>query len=270
MTAPFLTRFTYLAPPDGDAPAPDFPFSLPLLRSLNAVELRAPVTFLAGENGSGKSTLLEALAVALRCIAIGSYDLSADPSLEPARQLSKRLRLRRRATPRLATFFRAEDAFGFTTRVRRERDELETIEEEFRDSFDDGSWGQQLAMGSARGQRLAFESRYGKDPDARSHGESFLHLLQERIAPKGLYILDEPETPLSPLRQLALLHLLQEKAREGCQFLVASHSPILMALPDAQIFWLEDEMQEISWSDLPHVTLTRSFLESPQRYLRHL
>ncbi len=264
--APYLRAVSYT--PEGvDA---GYPFDLEILQAGLHLELGAPVAFLAGENGSGKSTLLESIAMALRCVAIGAHDLERDPTLEPARELAARLRIVRAGSPRLATFFRAEDAFGFTRRVTHEMATLEQLEAEFEGAFEDGSWGQRLAMGSARAQRQALADRYGEDPDAASHGESFLHLLEERLVPGGLYVLDEPETPLSPLRQLGLLHLLRDRVAQGCQFVVATHSPILLALPEAEIFWLEGTAQRRAWSELEHVVLLRSFLDAPERYLRRL
>jgi predicted ATPase len=93
---------------------------------------------------------------------------------------------------------------------------------------------------SARGQRWAIENRYGQDPDARSHGEVFLSVLASRLTPAGLHLLDEPETPLSPRGILQLLALLQDRVARGCQFIVATHSPMLLALPDAEILSFGD------------------------------
>jgi predicted ATPase len=113
--------------------------------------------------------------------------------------------------------------------------------------------------------------RYGADPDARSHGETFLALLQTRLVPNGLYFLDEPETPLSPIRVLALIALLADRVRQGCQFVIATHSPMLMALPDATILLAEDgRLRPIAWNDLDHVRVTRAFLNDPEATLRRL
>ena len=262
----FLRSVSY----EPDSEHHGFPFDLPLLQTGPCLELRAPVTFLAGENGSGKSTLLEATACALGCIAIGEQSLDSDPTLAPARRLGAELSLVRNRPPRNTAFFRAEDAFGFNRRIGSETRDLLDLEAEFEETFTDGSWAQRLAVGTVRGQRRALESTYGEDPDARSHGESFLHVLQQRLTPRGLYLLDEPETPLSPLRQLGLLHQLRTSCAQGSQFLIASHSPILMAFPGAQIYWLDGCAEEIAWDDLEHVQLTRSFLNRPQDYLRRL
>ncbi len=250
----------------------DFPFALPVLRELDQLALNRPITFFVGENGSGKSTLLEAIALLCGCVAMGSDDLERDPTLEAARCLRAELvAVFGSLRPRTKTFFRAEDAFGFTKRVVREQAYLAELEREFRDRYPDGSLAQQLAAGAARGQRSAFDGRYGEQPDARSHGESFLDLLGQRLVAGGLYLLDEPETPLSPIRVLALLRLLSQQADAGSQFLIATHSPILMALPGAELLHFDDGgIRPVAWEEVEHVALTRSFLQCPERYLRRL
>lgn len=247
-----------------------FPFDLPLVRQLQ-IEFDAPVTFLVGENGTGKSTILESLAVALRCVALGQADLDRDSTLEPARRLASCLRVVRGTRPRSSVFFRAEDAFGYLQRLRTEIAALDALEAEFAEQFEDGSLAQSLAMGSARGQRRALESRYGEDPDAASHGESFLHLLDQRLTAPGLFLLDEPETPFSPVRILALLRLLMERAERGSQLLIATHSPLLLALPGARILCIDgDTLREVPYDEVEHVELTRAFLANPEAFLRRL
>lgn len=248
-----------------------FPFTLPLFRGLERLDFRAPVTFLVGENGGGKSTLLEGLAAGAGAIAAGGRDLERDPTLAAARTFARAYRFPRARHPRTTLFLRAEDVFGFTVRVRGEIEGLHALEEELRGAFREGSWGQRLATGAAAKERAALIRRYGADPDARSHGETFLHLLQQRLVPRGLYFLDEPEAPLSPTRVLALLVLLRDRVIEGCQFVIATHSPILMALPRAEILLLEhDTIAPIDYADVEHVRITRAFLDDPESFLRRL
>jgi predicted ATPase len=237
---------------------------------LDTLEFTTPVTFFVGENGSGKSTVLEGIAAGVRAIAVGGSELDTDATLHAARQFAAGCRFERRQQPRTKLFFRAEDVFGFTRRMLHTMTDLGSIEEEFRRRFPDGSYGQQLAMGSARGQRRALEGRYGKDPDARSHGEVFLSLLATRIVPRGLYLLDEPEAPLSPRGVLQLLALLKERVDQSCQFIIATHSPMLLAFPDATIFVFADgAITPTPYVDVEHVQLMKSFLDNPQRFLRH-
>lgn len=131
--------------------------------------------------------------------------------------------------------------------------------------------GKTAATGVIRVQRNKLIERYGDNPDACSHGESFLNVLKERMAPDGFYLLDEPETPLSPMRQIALLYLIHEHVLDGCQFIIATHSPILMAYPEASILLFDEgEIRKISYDEVEHVMVTRGFLNNPETYLRHL
>ncbi len=245
-----------------------FPFDLPVIESFESLAFDSNVTFFVGENGSGKSTLLEAIAVGMKCPTLGRSDAVNDPLLEPARALAQQLRFSRHAKPRHKLFFRAEDAIGFTHRVNQGTEELKEFEKHFDETL--SGYGRQLAMGVVRGQRSAFESRYGENPDARSHGEWFLHMLRERLHPNGLYLLDEPETPLSPIHQLSLLAMIKDLADEGCQFIVATHSPMLMALPGARILNFELDIQPVEWQDAEHVALMKAFLNDPESFLRRL
>src|SRR5579883_130799 len=255
----------------GDGRREGFPWTLPLIRDLEELEFRAPITLLVGENGCGKSTLLEGLAAGMGAVAAGSRDLERDETLAAARAFAAGFRFVRRRHPRTKLFLRAEDVFGFTGRERRSLAELQELEEGFARDLPEGSYGRMLATGAMAGQRGALARRYGADPDARSHGETFLNLLQQRLAPNGLHFLDEPETPLSPTRVLGLLALLKDRVAHGCQFVIATHSPILMALPDAEILLLDDgRIARAAYDELEHVRLTRDFLNAPERFLRHL
>ena len=115
------------------------------------------------------------------------------------------------------------------------------------------------------------EVHYGVDLDVNSHGESFLKLFQSRVVPGGLYLLDEPEAALSPQSQLAFLAMIKDSVDDGSQFLIATHSPILMAIPGATIFSFDQcPVGEVEFEDLEHVNLMRDFLARPERFLRHL
>jgi predicted ATPase len=115
------------------------------------------------------------------------------------------------------------------------------------------------------------EQRYGEGADARSHGESYLNLFQSRFIPGGLYLLDEPEAPLSPKRQLSFLVMLKEMVDQEGQFIIATHSPILMAFPGADILSCDaGRLERIGYDDLEHVYITRGFMENPRLYLREL
>ena len=247
----------------------EFPFPLPAVESMGELGFESPVTFLVGENGSGKSTVLEAIAVGMECPAIGRLDVNLDDMLLPARSLAAELVFTKSLKPKRRLFFRAEDAMGFTLRVKDNMADLKGMERHFDKTL--SGEGRRRAIGSVRGQRMALQNRYGEDPDSRSHGEWFLHMFNVRVLENGLYLMDEPETPLSPTHQLSLLSILKEKVNQSCQFISATHSPILIALPEAEI-WNFDKypIEKVSWEDVEHVAITKAFLNDPGSYLRHL
>ncbi|MCZ6640129.1 MAG: AAA family ATPase, partial [Gammaproteobacteria bacterium] len=157
----------------------------------------------------------------------------------------------------------------FLQNIQNTATEFDELAEEF--SHIKGDWGRTRAMAVARGQKAALHDRYGEDPFAKSHGELFLDLFKARITAPGLYLMDEPEAPLSPGSQIALLALIIDKVKQGSQFIIATHSPILMACPDAVLFDFDvAPPSPIDWEDTEHVQLTRSFLNHPESFLRHL
>jgi predicted ATPase len=249
-----------------------FPFNIPALQGLNALSLTTPVTFLVGENGSGKSTLLEAVATAVGSITVGAADAERDPALQAARQLADQLRLVWQKRTRTGFFLRAEDFFGYVKRLGQMRNELEVEMKRVNGEYDGRS---QLAQNLARmpyaRELHAMEEQYGRSLDTFSHGESFLELFQARFRPGGLYLLDEPEVPLSPSRQLTFISLLKHMIEQESQFIIATHSPILLAFPGAEILSFDERpLQPLLYEELEHVTLTRSFLNNPEQYLRYL
>jgi len=251
-----------------------FPFTVPAIRTLDALALERPVTFFVGENGSGKSTLLEGIASAARLPAIGSADVPRDETLAAQRRLGKALRLSWSKKATRGFFLRAEDFFGFTKRLARERAELlaqmKETTEEYRAQSRSG-YAEGLAQLPLRASLAAMEQRYGVDLDANSHGQSFLKLFQSRFVPAGLYLLDEPEAPLSPQSQLALLAMIGDMVAQDAQFIIATHSPMLLAFPDAQIYSFDaTPVRAVAYDELDHVRITRDFLNAPQRYLNQI
>ena len=255
--------------PPGDE---SFPFSVPSIRSLSAIDVDTPVTFFVGENGSGKSTLMEAIAIAARLPTVGSAQPDHDRTLDAQRRLARALALTWRRRTHRGFFLRAEDFFGFAKSVAELRSEMQrqlaAVAEEYRER---SSYARTLAELPMRRSLAEMEARYGVDLDANSHGESFLRLFRSRFVPDGLYLLDEPEAALSPRSQLALLAMLWEMVAQGSQFVVATHSPLLLSYPGARIFSFDETpVSMVEYDRLEHVALTREFLAEPQRFLRHL
>jgi predicted ATPase len=247
-----------------------FPFTVPSISTLARLDLDAAVTILVGENGTGKSTFLESLAIATQLPAVGSALPASDPTLGPQRRLARLLRLTWRGRNHRGFFLRAEDFFGFQKQLAAQRAEHEAevarIDVDFADSSE---LARGLAKGPHRASIGALEQRYGKDPDARSHGEAFLNLFAQRLSPAGLFLLDEPEAALSPQSQLGFLAMVRDAVDTGAQFVIATHSPILMAIPGARILTFDDPpVHQVAYEDLESVALVRDFLVAPKRYLR--
>lgn len=216
-----------------------YPFALPSFRQLEEIEITDSVTFFVGENGSGKSTLLE--AVAYQCgfhTAGGSRNHSYEVERSEA-SLGDYIRLSWLPKQTNGFFLRAESFYQFASHV----DELE------------------------RRQYTGFTAYGGRSLHEQSHGESFLSLFTNRFSGKGIYLLDEPEAALSPTRQLAFLYVMKDMVEEGAQFLIATHSPILMGYPGARILNFDaSPVADIRYEDTEHYQLTRRFLENRERY----
>jgi len=221
----------------------EFPFSIPAIGGLDTIEFDRPVTFFVGENGSGKSTLLEAIAVGMRLNPEGGSRNFKFATRESHSNLSDYLRLARSARRvRDSYFLRAESYFNVATEI---------------EELDRGEGGPRI-----------IDSYGGKSLHEQSHGESFFALFMNRLRGNGLYFFDEPEAALSPKRQLAFLSRLHDLVKDGSQFLIATHSPILLAYPDAAIHVLDDgPLRRIAYRDTEHYGVTRTFLNDTERML---
>jgi predicted ATPase len=222
-----------------------YPFSIPAVRHLRSLKLNPAVTFLVGENGTGKSTLMEAIAVAAGLNAEGGSQNFRFSARGTESELHLFLRLvRNLRRPRDSFFLRAESFFNVATYL------------------------DELALDDSR----AYDSYGGQSLHEKSHGESLLALLGHRFGRDALYLLDEPEAGLSALGQLSLLAAMNDLVVDkGCQFLIATHSPIVLAFPAATIYMLAEEgISEVAYEETEHYSLTRDFLNNRDRYLRQL
>jgi predicted ATPase len=249
-----------------------FPFSVPTIKSLSEITFDSEVTFLVGENGSGKSTFLEAIACAAGSITVGSYGVEADKTLAQMRTLAKTFKLTWSKKTRTGFFLRAEDFFGFTKRVAAIKEGLQKdladteIEYEGRSATAKG-----LAQMPYLRELAALRQSYGEDLDGYSHGESYFTLFKSRFVPNGLYLLDEPEAALSPMRQMIFLSMLKMMVGRDAQFIIATHSPIILAYPGATIFSFDGgKIQRVKYDELDHVVITRTFLNNPEQYIQRL
>lgn len=238
-----------------------FPFDLPPVRGFRRLELTSPVTFFVGENGTGKSTLLEAIGLRAKLPCAAGRPLDHDPALVPIHPLARSLKLGWAPQTKYGLFLRVEDFFRFAREVREHSEPAGAVT---------------LTVGAGADMRAVPEkSRSGESGDfggsGPSPGESFLDYVRTHCSPGGLHLIDEPEAALSPQRQLALMSVLKSLVEENAQFVIATHSPILLAYPGAQIFSFDDgNIVPVQYSELPHVNFTRDFLQDPERYLRDL
>lgn len=227
--------------------SPTFPFTLPFLPHLH-LRFQQPVAFFVGENGTGKSTLLEAIAALCGLPVSGGSRQERDAAHGPDREspLSFALRPAFRKRPRDGFFLRAEFQALFASLLDDRAQDPDFPGDPF--------------------------ARYGgRSLHHRSHGEAFLAILQHRIS-HGLWLLDEPESALSPQRQLALLAQMHALTEQGAaQFIVATHSPILLTFPEAEIFAFDEpDLPSIALADTAHYQITKGILQNPERYWQHL
>ena len=223
-----------------------YPFTIPTINNFNELELTSSVTFFVGENGTGKSTLLEGIADKCEFNTAGGsrnnlYDVDAAESV-----LGKYLRLSWMPKVTNGFFLRAESFYQFASYI--DEQEREFPEEGVLDSYG------------------------GKSLHEQSHGESFLSLFLNRFNGQAIYLLDEPEAALSPQRQLAFLRIMHDLIKEqNCQFIIATHSPIILGYPEATILSFDDgEIEEIEYEMTRHYQITKYFLDHREKFLEEI
>ena len=219
----------------------EYPFNIPAVRYLKnagGISLDKPVTFLVGENGTGKSTLIEAIAVVMGFNAEGgSRDFYFD-TRKTHSDLYEQLQLVKSIRPNDGFFLRAESFYNTASYL----EDNSTL----------------LRYGG-----ISFHKQ--------SHGESFLTLVLNRFEGNGLYILDEPEAALSPQRLMSLLVAIDELVKMNSQFIIATHSPILMAYPNAEILqFTVDGIEKVSYRETEHYKITKQFIDTPERMMKYL
>jgi len=252
--------------PDRENP---FPFNVPSIKNCNEIQFDSPITFFIGDNGTGKSTLLETLGHKLNLPLIGG-GIGRHAGFEAARKLSSFLSIDWEFEFGTGFFFRAEDFSAFVDSAERNALSQELFYSQFRGELKDSVIKQmkQSANSAARNMR----KDYGQDMQAFSHGEAYLHIMHQRIQDRGIFLLDEPEAALSPSRQLSLIYfILNHIKSHRAQFIIATHSPILMATPGASIYQItDDSMEHVDLHETEHYSITKSFLDNPEVFLRHL
>ena len=222
---------------------------LPIIKYLETnkeISFSSNVTFFVGENGTGKSTLLEAIAVAYGFNAEGGSSNFTFSTNATHSELYSHLQIGKKGYAEDGFFLRAESLYNVATNI----DDMDKDA-----SFDP----------------LVIESYGGVSLHNQSHGESFLSIVQNRFFGNGLYILDEPEAALSPMRLLTLIVEMNELVKKNSQFIIATHSPILMTFPNAEILeFSENGMKSVNYQDTNHFQISRRFLDNPEKMLHYL
>ncbi|HWL23183.1 MAG TPA: AAA family ATPase [Ureibacillus sp.] len=221
-----------------------YPFTIPTIQKLDSLEFNNPITFFVGENGTGKSTLLEAIADKCGFNTAGggrnhSYEVHASESA-----LSEYIRLS--WLPKISSgfFLRAESFYQFASHIDEMAEEYPSI----------------------------YDAYGGASLHEQSHGESFLSLFTNHFKGKSIYLLDEPEAALSPQRQLAFMKIIHDLiSTMNCQFIITTHSPILLGYPDATIYSFDDgDIREIEYEMTDHYQITKYFLQHRDKFIKEL
>lgn len=233
---PYLRRVEFRDSAAIDSAA--YPFTIAAARHIDQLVFHPDVNFFVGENGSGKSTVLEALAMARGYSQEGGTRNVRLETADTVSWLHRSLKLIKSwKKPADGYFLRAETFFNVATYM----------------------------------EELGYVAQYGSAPHRRSRGEAFMAVLQHKLRGRGLYLLDEPEAALSPSRQLAALRAIHDLVQDGSQFVIATHSPILLAYPQARIYRFDgNRVMPVEYAHTEHFTVTRAFLKYVPRYLREI
>jgi predicted ATPase len=224
-----------------------YPFCLNAIAMTERLDLRASVTIFVGENGAGKSTFLEALAMALGCNAEGGSRNFRFSTMDTHTSLHDYLRIAKDSKPiRDVFFYRAETYYNFASEMKK-LDAEPSFDPEIKHAYG------------------------GKELHQLSHGQSVIQLFRHRFRSNGVYIMDEPEAALSPGRQLEVIVHVQRLAAAGAQFIIATHSPILMAIPGAKIYEVRDDgLSEADYDSLDQVAIYKRMLNDRKRFVQSL
>lgn len=246
-----------------------FPYNISAVKFAKNLDVSNKINFFIGDNGSGKSTLLETIAFRLQLPHMDGSDY-AKKTFDAAIQLSSFLELKYNIARQRGFFFRAEDFGDYLNSISRSdaslHSHLKSLEGHVPDNII------QEMKDNSNSQIHHMRKNYGQLLTTYSHGEAYLKIIHEKVRQPGIYLLDEPEAALSPAKQLALIYQIIEHLKNNMsQFIIATHSPIIMSIPNATIFEItEDGMSKTDLEDTEHYRITKGFLNNPEMYLRHL
>ena len=249
----------------------EYPFNIPCIKNTNEIDLSNPITIFVGDNGSGKSTLLKAIAYYNNSINVSSQDINS-AYYEEVKKLSSKMKLSYDFKSRSGFFFSGEEFITYINNLKHMkqelREDLKRIDEEYKNK---SKFAQGQARMAAAGQLYAMNQAYDGELKDKSHGEGFLEFFKKRMHKEGIYLLDEPETPLSAINQYQLVVMITDLVKSGSQVIIATHSPIIMALKDAKIYnFTEASIEEIDYDDVESVNFTKHFLNNKENFINRL
>lgn len=245
-----------------NADSPSYPFSVPAIAAMEEIAFTSPITILCGDNGSGKSTLLSILAAKLKAVRIGQGVIEREHTVDAAQDAFSLHKLPCKRN----FFFSAEDFIAYVTWVSQTKAEAraEIARIDADDTIADKSYAKMPHLHTLSD----LFGLYAGNLALCSHGEGFLDFFQSRLKPGGLYLMDEPEGALSYEKQFALALMIRE-ASENCQFILATHSPILTAIPGAQILEATEEgFLPRKYDELENIQFLKLFMANPSRMFR--
>ncbi|MFP4286748.1 MAG: AAA family ATPase [Candidatus Izemoplasmataceae bacterium] len=244
-----------------------YPYQLPLFKQSFTLQLNSPFTIILGDNGSGKSSILKRLQGILKLISIAlPHQVKDDILYDKGVKISPSLgRLK-------GFYFESLKFINYVEYVKKElldaKKELNRVDLEYKDK---SAYAKMMAKGPFNKTIAELNHLYTKDLSTQSHGESYLDFFASRIKDNGIYLLDEPETPLSTSNQLTLLSMIMDASQKGCQFIIATHSPILASLPNAIIYEIKDKsIERKDYDAVESFTLLKEFMNHKDHFLYHL
>ena len=248
-----------------------YPFNIPSIKNTKELDLSNKITIFVGDNGSGKSTLLKAIAYYNNSINVSSEDINSS-YYEEIRELSSNIKLAYTYKTRSGFFFSGEEFITYINNIKKMkedlRNELRRVEIEYKDK---SIFTQNQARSAFSKELYELENSYNGDLKEKSHGEGFIDFFKQRMHKQGIYLLDEPETPLSAVNQYQLVVLITDLVRSGSQVIIATHSPIIMALKEATIYQFnETGINKVNYDDIEHVNFMKHFLNNKENYIDRL
>ena len=243
-----------------------YPLNIPSLKSVKSLKIAHPIVIFTGDNGSGKSTLLKAIAQKHGAINTGYFPLDS-AYYDDIKPLSESIKLTYDVKNKKGFMFSGEEFITFIHKIQEEKKDLEAYIQEVEVNYKDKSdFARNQALAPARKELHAIMHQYEGELQQKSHGEGFLSFFKSRLHQKGIYFLDEPETPLSPQHQFQLFVLISDLVARGSQVFIATHSPILMAFNQAIIYDFNQQLKQIEYDQIESVQFLKYFLNHPHLF----